>query len=129
MLDYTKTFSSFSVDDAAKAKKFYSQTLGLDVNDIPGMDGLLRTNFKDGTSLMIYQKPDHVPATFTVFNFHVKDVEKTVDELTKKGVRFEIYDMPDIKTDSKGIVRGEGMPTIAWFKDPAGNILSVIEEQ
>jgi len=129
MLDYTKTFSSFSVDDAAKAKKFYSQTLGLNVNDIPGMDGLLRINFKDGNSLMIYQKPDHVPATFTVFNFHVRNLETTVDALMKNGVRFEIYDMPDIKTDSKGIVRGEGMPTIAWFKDPAGNILSVIEEQ
>lgn len=120
MLEYTKTFSSFSVNDAAKSKGFYSQTLGLDVSDIPGMDGLLRINFKDGNSLMIYQKPalpdgtaGHVPATFTVFNFHVKDVEKTVDELTKKGVRFEIYDMPDIKTDGKGIVRGEKMPTIA----------------
>jgi len=128
MLEYTKTFSSFSVDDPSKAKEFYSQTLGLDVNDIPGMDGLLRINFKDGNSLMIYQKPDHVPATFTVFNFHVRNLETTVDALMKNGVRFEIYDMPDIKTDSKGIVRGEGMPTIAWFKDPAGNILSILEE-
>ena len=128
MLDYTKTFSSFSVDDAAKAKEFYTQTLGLDVKEIPGMDGLLRINSKDGNNLMIYQKPGHVPATFTVFNFHVKDVEKTVDELTKKGVSFEIYDMPGFKTDNKGISRGEGMPTIAWFKDPAGNILSILEE-
>ena len=128
MLEYTKTFSSFSVDDAAKAKEFYSQTLGLEVNDIPGIDGPQRINLHDGNSLMIYPKPDHVPATFTVFNFHVTDVEKAVDELTKKGVRFEIYDLPDIKTDTKGILRGERMPTIAWFKDPAGNILSIIEE-
>lgn len=129
MFKNSKSFSSFSVDDAAKAKEFYSQTLGLEVNDIPGMDGLLRVNLYGENSLMIYQKTNHVPATFTVLNFHVKDVEKTVDELTKKGVRFEIYDLPDIKTDSKGIAKGEGMPAIAWFKDPAGNILSIIEEQ
>lgn len=129
MFKNSKSFSSFSVDDAAKAKEFYSQTLGLEVNDIPEMDGLLRVDLYGGNSLMIYQKPNHVPATFTVLNFHVKEVEKAVDELTKKGVRFEIYDLPGIKTDSKGIAKGEGMPTIAWFKDPAGNILSVIEEQ
>ena len=129
MFKNSKSFSSFSVDDAAKAKEFYSQTLGLEVNDIPEMDGLLRVDLYGGNSLMIYQKPNHVPATFTVLNFHVKEVEKAVDELTKKGVRFEIYDLPGIKTDSKGIAKGEGMPTIVWFKDPAGNILSVIEEQ
>ena len=128
MFKNSKSFSSFSVDDAAKAKEFYSQTLGLEVNDIPEMDGLLRVDLYGGNSLMIYQKPNHVPATFTVLNFHVKEVEKAVDELTKKSVRFEIYDLPGIKTDSKGIAKGEGMPTIAWFKDPAGNILSVIEE-
>ena len=128
MFKNSKSFSSFSVDDAKKAKEFYSQTLGLEVNDIPGMDGLLRVNLYGGNSLMIYQKPNHSPATFTVLNFHVKDVEKAVDELTKKGVRFEIYDTPDIKTDSKGIAKEEGMPTIAWFKDPAGNILSILEE-
>jgi predicted enzyme related to lactoylglutathione lyase len=128
MLEYTKTFSSFSVDDATKAKEFYSQTLGLDVNDIPGMDGLLRINFQDGNNLMIYQKPNHSPATFTVFNFHVKDVEKTVDELTKLGVSFEKYEGV-IKTNEKGIAGGnDSMPKIAWFKDPAGNILSILEE-
>ena len=78
-------------------------------------------------NVLIYPKPNHVPATFTVLNFPVKDVDQAVDELTKLGVRFEIYDLPDIKTDKKGIMRGKG-PTIAWFKDPAGNILSVLEQ-
>jgi len=78
-------------------------------------------------NVLIYPKPNHVPATFTVLNFPVKDVDQAVDELTKCGVRFEIYDLPHIKTDKKGIMRGKG-PTIAWFKDPAGNILSVLEQ-
>ena len=78
-------------------------------------------------NVLIYPKPNHVPATFTVLNFPVKDVDQAVDELTKRGVRFEIYDLPDIKTDKKGIMRGKG-PTIAWFKDPAGNILFVLEQ-
>jgi predicted enzyme related to lactoylglutathione lyase len=128
MFRNNKAFSSFSVDDAKKAKEFYTKTLGLEVTDIPNMDGLLKLHFGDGSSLMIYQKPNHVPATFTVLNFHADNVEKAVDELTAKGVKFEIYDMPGIKTDSKGIAKGNGMPEIAWFKDPAGNILSVIEE-
>jgi catechol 2,3-dioxygenase-like lactoylglutathione lyase family enzyme len=128
MFKNNKAFSSFSVDDAKKAKEFYSKTLGLEVKDIPEMDGLLRLHFNDGSSLMIYQKPNHVPATFTVLNFHVDDVEKAVDELIAKGVRFEIYDEPGIKTNKKGIAGGNGKgPKIAWFKDPAGNILSVIE--
>ena len=78
-------------------------------------------------NVLIYPKPNHVPATFTVLNFPVDDVDQAVDELTKRGVRFEIYDLPDIKTDEKGIMRGKG-PTIAWFKDPAGNMLSVLEK-
>ena len=78
-------------------------------------------------NVLIHPKPNHVPVTFTVLNFAVKDVDQAVDELTKRGVRFEIYDLPDIKTDKKGIMRGKG-PTIAWFKDPVGNILSVLEQ-
>jgi len=78
-------------------------------------------------NVLIYPKPNHIQPTFTVLNFPVKDVDQAVDELTKRGVRFEIYDLPDIKTDKKGIMRGKG-PTIAWFKDPAGNILSVLEQ-
>lgn len=128
MFKNNKVFSSFSVNDAKKAKEFYSQTLGLEVTNIPDMDGLLKLQFSDGSSLMIYQKPNHIPATFTVLNFHVDDVEKAVDELTTKGVKFEIYDDP-IKTNEKGIAGGDGRPKIAWFKDPAGNILSVIEGQ
>jgi predicted enzyme related to lactoylglutathione lyase len=126
MFKNNKAFSSFSVNDVKKAKEFYSKTLGLEVRDIPQMDGLFRLHFGDGSSLMIYQKPNHIPATFTVLNFHVKDVEKAVDELTAKGVKFEIYN-DSIKTNEKGIASGGG-PKIAWFKDPAGNILSVLEE-
>jgi hypothetical protein len=88
--------------------------------------GLLTLHLAGGNNVLIYPKPNHVPATFTVLNFPVDDVDQAVDELTRRGVRFEKYDQPDIKTDQKGIMRGKG-PTIAWFKDPAGNILSVLE--
>ena len=97
--------------------------LGLKVNESPeGLD----LQLAGGMSVFIYPKPNHTPATFTVLNFRVDDVDKTVAELKKRGVRFEIYDMPDLKTDQNGIARGNG-PTIAWFKDPAGNILSVVK--
>jgi hypothetical protein len=86
----------------------------------------LNLNLAGGKKVVVYPKPNHVPATFTILNFPVEDVEKTVDTLAKKGVRFERYE-GEIKTDAKGIHRGHG-PTIAWFKDPAGNILSVIEQ-
>ena len=124
MLRDSKAFSGFSAGDIQTAKKFYSQTLGLDVSE---SHGLLTLRLTGGNNVLIYPKPNHVPATFTILNFPVKDVDLAVDELTKRGVRFEIYDLPDLKTDKKGIMRGNG-PTIAWFKDPAGNILSVIEE-
>jgi predicted enzyme related to lactoylglutathione lyase len=81
-----------------------------------------------GNNVLIYPKPNHAPATFTVRNFPVDDVDQAVDELTQRGVCFEIYDLPEIKTDNKGVMRGNG-PTIAWFKDPSGNILSVIEQE
>ena len=124
MLKDSKAFSGFSAGDIQTAKKFYSETLGLDVSE---SHGLLTLRLAGGNNVLIYPKPNHVPATFTVLNFPVKDVDQAVDELTKLGVRFEIYDLPDIKTDKKGIMRGKG-PTIAWFKDPAGNILSVLEQ-
>ena len=89
--------------------------------------GLLTLQLAGGNKVLIYPKVNHVPATFTVLNFPVENVDDSVDELAKRGVRFEIYDESDIKTDEKGIMRGNG-PTIAWFKDPAGNVLSVIEE-
>jgi len=124
MLKDSKAFSGFSVDDIPKAKKFYAETLGLEVSEA---HGLLTLRLAGGNSVLVYPKPNHVPATFTVLNFPVKDVDRAVDELKKRGVRFEIYDLPNLKTDDKGIMRGNG-PTIAWFKDPAGNILSVIDQ-
>jgi catechol 2,3-dioxygenase-like lactoylglutathione lyase family enzyme len=124
MLKDSKAFSGFSTGDIPKTQEFYVGTLGLEVAE---SHGLLTLRLAGGNNVLIYPKPNHVPATFTVLNFPVRDVDLAVDELTKRGVRFEIYDLPDLKTDKKGIMRGNG-PTIAWFKDPAGNILSVIEE-
>ena len=124
MLGESKAFSGFAVPDVAEAKEFYAKILGLNVSE---SHGLLTLHLAGGNNVLIYPKPNHVPATFTVLNFPVGDVDLAVDELKKRGVRFEIYDLPDIKTDEKGIMRGNG-PTIAWFKDPAGNILSVIKQ-
>lgn len=124
MFKNTKAFSGFSVDDLQKAKTFYSQTLGLEVVETP--EGLA-LDIAGGARIFIYPKPNHVPATFTILNFPVDDIEQAVDALGKRGVRFEQYDEGDLKTDQKGIARGAG-PNIAWFKDPAGNILSVLEE-
>jgi len=124
VLGDSKAFNGFSVDDIQKAKEFYGQTLGLKVSE---SHGLLTLHFAGGNNVLIYPKPNHAPATFTILNFPVGNVAKDVDELAKRGVRFEIYNTTDIKTDKKGIMRGNG-PTIAWFKDPAGNILSVLNE-
>ena len=124
MLKNSKAFSGFSANDIAKEKEFYAGTLGLDVSEA---HGILTLRLAGGHNVIIYPKPNHVPATFTVLNFPVDNVDLAVDELKKRGVRFEQYNLPDLKTDEKGIMRGNG-PTIAWFKDPAGNILSVLEE-
>jgi catechol 2,3-dioxygenase-like lactoylglutathione lyase family enzyme len=121
MLNAKKALSSFSVNDIQKARDFYGNTLGLEVSG--GAEGTLVLS---ETKTMIYPKPNHQPATFTVLNFPVDSVEKAVDELGKRGVRFEVYNEPNLKTDARGISRGNG-PTIAWLKDPAGNILSVLE--
>ncbi|HEY6899992.1 MAG TPA: VOC family protein [Puia sp.] len=122
MLNYKQSFCSFSVNDLKKAKSFYGQTLGLNTTETPeGLD--IRT--KDNMSIFLYPKDNHEPATFTVFNFKVDDIEKTVDQLTADGVSFLQY-TGELQTDKKGIFRGEG-PTIAWFADPAGNILSVVQ--
>ena len=119
-----KSFCSFSVNDLRKAKEFYGQTLGLDVTETP--EGLeLNT---DNNTVFLYPKPNHTPASFTVLNFQVDDIDEAIDDLASMGVNLEHYNLPDIKTDSRGIFRGPGHQ-IAWFKDPAGNILSVIEEQ
>ena len=122
MLKDSKAFSGFSVDDIAKAKAFYGETLGLDVSEEHGM---LDLHLAGGVEVLVYPKPSHEPATFTILNFPVDDIEKTVDRLSARGVRFEQYE-GEIETDERGIFRGEG-PLIAWFKDPAGNILSVLE--
>ncbi len=124
MLKGSKAFSGFSVNDIQKAKDFYGRTLGLQVSE---SHGLLTLQLAGGNKVLIYPKVNHAPATFTVLNFPVENVDESVDELAKRGARFEIYDESNIKTDEKGIMRGNG-PPIAWFKDPAGNVLSVIEE-
>jgi len=119
-----ESFSSFSVNDLNVAKDFYSQTLGLEVSQTP--EALeLRTG--DNT-IFIYPKPNHEPATFTVLNFKVNNIDEVVEELAAMGVSLEHYNLPDLKTDKRGIFTGPGQK-IAWFKDPAGNILSVIEEE
>ena len=124
MFKNTGAFSGFAVKDIAKAKQFYEKTLGMDVSD--ETMGLLGLRIARGAKVLIYPKPNHVPATFTILNFPVGDIESAVDDLTRRGVRFERYE-GEMKTDEKGIFRGGG-PKIAWFKDPAGNILSVLEE-
>ena len=120
----TKAFSGFSVSDQAAAKKFYGETLGLDVEE--GPDGL-RLKIAGGNPIYVYAKDNHVPATYTMLNFPVDDIDKAVDELKGKGIKFESYEG---FTDDKGIARGRSAnrgPDIAWFTDPAGNILSVIQ--
>lgn len=124
MFEHTKAFSGFSVDDVAKARQFYGETLGLRVTEEAG--GLLTLHIAGDRPTIVYPKPDHTPATFTILNFPVDDIESAVDELTRRGVRFERYEGSDLETDEKGIFRGGG-PLIAWFKDPAGNVLSVIQ--
>ncbi len=124
MLIASKAFSGFSANDIAKAREFYGRTLGLEVSE---EHGILNLHLGGGANVLVYPKANHTPASFTVLNFPVDDVDKAVDELTRRGVRFEIYNEPEFKTDAKGISRGNGGPTIAWFKDPAGNILSVLD--
>jgi catechol 2,3-dioxygenase-like lactoylglutathione lyase family enzyme len=122
MFKDTKAFSGFSVDDIPKAKEFYGGTLGLEVTE---ENGMLSLHVAGDRPILVYPKENHEPATYTILNFPVDDVEKAVDALTAAGVRFERYE-GEMGTDEKGIFRGQG-PLIAWFKDPAGNILSVLE--
>jgi catechol 2,3-dioxygenase-like lactoylglutathione lyase family enzyme len=129
MLKNSKAFSSFAVRDIDAARRFYSQKLGVDVSDVPGMEGLLQLNLAGGLKVMVYPKPDHAPAVFTVLNFPVDDVERVVDALVERGVRFEVYKDGPIKTNAKGIADDGQGPRIAWFRDPSGNILSVLEEK
>ena len=121
MLRNSKAFSGFSVDDVPRAREFYGETLGLETEQ---ENGLLFLHLAGDHNVLVYPKPDHEPAGFTILNFEVDDVEKAVDELNARGVTMEQYEGFD--QDEKGIMRGNG-PDIAWFKDPAGNVLSVLK--
>ena len=126
-VSFSEAFSSFSVNDLKKAKEFYQKKVGVDVEE---QEEGLKLSFDSGNNVFIYPKTDHKPATFTVLNFPVDDIDDAVDKLTEAGISFESYG-GEIKTDQKGIFRGSASgngPDIAWFKDPAGNFLSVIEE-
>ncbi|CAG4995098.1 hypothetical protein DYBT9275_01548 [Dyadobacter sp. CECT 9275] len=125
MFKNTKAFSGYSVNDLAKAKEFYGEILGLEVSESPEMP-VLSLKIAGSHDVILYEKPNHEPATFTVLNFPVANVDDAVEKLKALGVIFESYDMPGLETDEKNILRGE--PEIAWFKDPAGNILSVLQE-
>jgi predicted enzyme related to lactoylglutathione lyase len=125
MLAETKAFSGFAVDDLEAAKRFYGETLGLKTTVLDEENGLLALNLAGGRDTFVYLKPDFEPATYTILNFQVDDVDAAVDALTARGVSFERY--AGFDQDEKGIARGPG-PEIAWFKDPAGNILSVISQ-
>jgi catechol 2,3-dioxygenase-like lactoylglutathione lyase family enzyme len=123
MFEDTKAFSGFSVDSVPKARQFYGDTLGLRVTE---ENGMLRLHIAGCSPTLVYPKRDHAPASFTILNFPVEDVESAVDELAARGVQFERYEGTGMETDEKGIFRGGG-PLIAWFKDPAGNVLSVLQ--
>ena len=122
MFRNTRAFSGFAVDDLEAARKFYSGTLGLDTSE---HYGLLTLHLAGGRDTLVYPKPDHQPASYTILNFQVDDIDAAVGELTRRGVRLERYE--GMGQDEKGINRAGG-PYIAWFKDPAGNILSVLQQ-
>ena len=124
MLANSKAFSGFAVDDLERAREFYEGTLGLDVSDD---GGLVTLNLGGDRPTLVYPKPDFTPATYTILNFPVEDIDAAVDELTSRGVRFERYE--GFEQDEKGIWRGEDGPPIAWFTDPAGNIFAVLETE
>jgi predicted enzyme related to lactoylglutathione lyase len=126
MFTNTKAYSGFAVDDLQKAREFYGETLGLKTSVISEEGGVMSLDLAGDRGTLVYQKPDFTPATYTILNFPVDDIDKAVDELGARGVRFERYD--GFEQDEKGIARGEG-PYIAWFKDPAGNVLSVLQER
>lgn len=119
----SRAFGGFSVDDVAAARQFYGETLGLQVSEA---NGILTLHLAGDRRVIAYPRPGHTPAQFTILNFPVDDIETAVDELTARGVRFERYEGTPMATDERGIFRGGG-PPIAWFTDPAGNVLSVIE--
>jgi catechol 2,3-dioxygenase-like lactoylglutathione lyase family enzyme len=125
MLANSKAYSGFAVDDMQKAREFYGETLGLETEVISEEHGLMTLHLAGDRPTLVYPKPDHTPAEYTILNFPVDDIDEAVDALADRGVQFERYD--GFEQDEKGIARGNG-PNIAWFKDPAGNVLSVLEE-
>lgn len=125
MFGSTKAYSSFAVDDARKARAFYEETLGLKTTMLDEENGIMTVRLGGGSDVLVYERPGHEPAAYTVLNFSVDDVEAAVDGLTERGVTFERYE--GIEQDEKGIARGMG-PTIAWFTDPAGNVFAVLQE-
>ena len=125
MFANTRAYSGFAVDDLGKAREFYGETLGINTTAMSEENGLMSLDLAGDRATLVYVKPDFTPATYTILNFPVDDIDQAVDELASRGVRFERYD--DFDQDEKGIARGPG-PAIAWFKDPAGNILSVLQE-
>jgi predicted enzyme related to lactoylglutathione lyase len=122
MFQTTKAFSGFSVNDIPAARQFYGDVLGIDVTE---ENGMLTLHIAGDRNILVYPKQNHMPATYTILNFPVDDIDAAVDELTKKGVQFLRYE--GIKADDKGVVRDAGGPPIAWFTDPAGNVLSVLQ--
>lgn len=126
MLKYAKAFSGFSVNDLQAARNFYTNVLELEVTD--NAMGLIELSTQGNNNILIYAKPTHEPATFTVLNFAVDDIDAAVDTLIEKGIVFEQYD-GQLQTDEKGICRSPVGPFIAWFKDPAGNILSILQNK
>lgn len=126
MFDTSKAFSGFAVNDIPKATEFYAGTLGMKVKQ--GEMGTLSIEISGGSEIIVYPKSNHVPAEFTILNFPVSNIDEAVEELNAKGVEFLQYNNESIKTDNKGVMRGNG-PNIAWFKDPAGNILSILETE
>jgi catechol 2,3-dioxygenase-like lactoylglutathione lyase family enzyme len=128
MLADSKAFSGFAVDDLEATKRFYGETLGLRVEVMDEEHGLLTLHLAGGLDVLAYLSPDMSPPSYTILNFEVDDIDKTVDDLTARGISFEQYGNPDLPQDDKGVMR-EGGPLIAWFKDPAGNTLSVLQER
>jgi catechol 2,3-dioxygenase-like lactoylglutathione lyase family enzyme len=126
MFENTKAFSGFAVDDLQRAREFYGETLGLRTSIVSEENRLMTLHLAGDRDTLVYEKPGFTPANYTILNFPVNDIDKAVDELAARGVRCERYD--GFEQDEKGISRGDG-PNIAWFKDPAGNVLSVLQEE
>ena len=127
MLEQSKAYSGLAVTDLDRARAFYGQTLGLPITEVDPQNGVLEITTGGDRQVVMYLSPDMTPASYTILNFPVDDIDRAVDTLAERGVQFEWYDA--FPQDEKGIVRGAGLPTVAWFKDPTGNVLSVVQEE